>query len=82
MKITVTLTLEQSDDLDQHDVWPDGDMPESPNVEDVIAQMAQSGSVANVLRDWNLTPESIHIYLTATADNGEVLYSSVGEYTG
>lgn len=41
------LTIEQ--------IWPDGDAPENPTVDDVIAVLQKScGSVSRVIGDWEL----------------------------
>lgn len=43
-----------SADLSPRDIWPDGDAPENPTVDDVIAQMRKEGSLWSLARNWNL----------------------------
>lgn len=42
-------------DLTTEDIWPDGDAPEDPSADDVIAAIKRSSySVGNFLREWGL----------------------------
>lgn len=38
-------------------IWPDGDAPENPTVEDVRALFPWDGDPAALIREWNLIPE-------------------------
>ena len=38
------------------EIWPDGDAPENPTVEDVMAVIKKHGDTSAVLRDWNVYP--------------------------
>lgn len=40
--------------LDVDEIWPDGDAPENPTREDVIAVIKQCGGPKNVIPDWDL----------------------------
>jgi hypothetical protein len=40
--------------LDVDSMWPDGDAPESPTVEDVIGLIKKHGGIYRVLDEWNL----------------------------
>lgn len=39
------------------EIWPDGDAPENPTVDDVIAVIRKNGGVDDVLRNWNMLPQ-------------------------
>ena len=39
------------------EIWPDGDAPENPTVDDVIEVIRTCGGVSDVLRNWNLPPQ-------------------------
>lgn len=41
--------------LPLHHIWPDGDAPENPTVEDVRAVMPDWAS--SLISEWNLVPE-------------------------
>lgn len=47
-------TIEVGDEasLSVNEIWPDGDAPENPTVEDVIAKIKQS-SEFSFMSDWN-----------------------------
>lgn len=40
------------------EIWPDGDAPEDPTVEDVVAQMEKTRATP---QDWNLLPDRIEV---------------------
>ncbi len=40
--------------LDVEEIWPDGDWPENPTVDDVLKVIAQCGGKYRVLSDWDL----------------------------
>jgi hypothetical protein len=44
-------------ELGIHDIWPDGDAPDNPTVQDVVAVMRRCGSRSQVLSDWCLDAE-------------------------
>jgi hypothetical protein len=48
-----TLTVEE--------IWPDGDAPENPTVDDVIEVMRKSGSISRLCQDWNLRTEGVEV---------------------
>lgn len=48
-------------DLSVDEIWPDGNAPENPTRDDVIAVMQQSGSVARLCRDWSLEVEGLEV---------------------
>lgn len=41
---SLTMTIDE--------IWPDGDAPENPGVEDVLVALEESGSFISVLNDW------------------------------
>ena len=45
----VSLSVEQ--------IWPDGDAPENPTVDDVLDVIEQSGGKDRIFRDWDLDHE-------------------------
>jgi hypothetical protein len=49
--------------LQVREIWPDGDAPENPTVDDVIEVMKRTthGYVSNLIRDWNLEPENVTV---------------------
>lgn len=49
-------------ELAPEEIWPDGNAPENPTAEDVVAQMRKHcGGVGRLLPEWNLTPESVEV---------------------
>ncbi len=40
--------------LTKSQLWPDGDGPENPTVEDVEELIEESGGISCVIRDWGL----------------------------
>lgn len=48
-------------DLTVDEVWPDGDAPEHPAADDVIAVMRKSGSVSRLVGDWNLDTQGVEV---------------------
>lgn len=48
-------------DIPVRDIWPDGDAPANPTVEDVIALMLKSGSLSRLIDDWNLEVEVVEV---------------------
>jgi hypothetical protein len=65
---TITVWLEGVYDLTPEEVWPDG-VPEEFTAEDVVALMKGSGTIGNMMRDWNLGV-SVSVY----ADNEKALW--------
>jgi hypothetical protein len=47
--------------LSVQEIWPDGDAPENPTRDDVIAVMQKSGSLRRLLCDWNLDVEGVEV---------------------
>lgn len=54
--------------LEPHEVWPDGDMPENPTADDVLAVFKRDGGGWRALRDWELSVE-IKIYVETPNPN-------------
>lgn len=48
-------------DLTIGEIWPNGDAPEDPTVEDVIAEMGKWRSARTLSRDWNLEIEGVEV---------------------
>lgn len=42
------------------EIWPDGDAPENPTVEDVIAQVKKEGSARKIASNWGF---DIHVHV-------------------
>lgn len=40
--------------LSVEEIWPDGDAPENPTVQDVEHVLEECGGVERVIRDWDL----------------------------
>lgn len=53
-------TIEVGDEafLTIEEIWPDGDAPENPTVDDVIARIKRSGSRHHFATDWGF---QIHV---------------------
>lgn len=49
------------------EIWPDGDAPDEPNINDVIDVMKKSFSPLNVAKDWNLIDS---LYVNGVEWNG------------
>lgn len=52
-----TISINGEVELTPEEIWPDGDAPENPTVEDVLEQMQKSGSKENFMSSWNLGDE-------------------------
>lgn len=50
-----------SDTLAKRDIWPDGDAPENPTDEDVMAAMRKSGSLWMLAQEWNLDLQGVEV---------------------
>ena len=66
-----TVVIDGNFELDIEQVWPDGDAPENPTVEDVAAVMRKCGGRFSVLNDWNLEPRVL-VYKGYGAERAEV----------
>lgn len=45
------------------EIWPDGNAPEDPTADDVLAQMKKDGDKFRVINDWGLNEDTeIHIH--------------------
>lgn len=51
-----TISFLVSDTLTTEEIWPEGDAPVDPTVQDVYDVLRLSGDPICVARDWNLTP--------------------------
>lgn len=49
-----TISINGEVELTPEEIWPDGDAPENPTVEDVLEQMQKSGTKENFMSSWNL----------------------------
>lgn len=50
-----------SETLTTVDIWPDGDAPENPTVDDVIDKMSKSRSLRGLALDWNLDLQGVEV---------------------
>jgi len=57
--------------LSDRDLWPDGDAPEDPTVEDVAARLEAYGGARRVIMDWNLGDLRYFIDVYEPAKNAE-----------
>ena len=46
--------------LSIEDIWPDGDAPKNPTREEVAKRLRESGSLRQIILEWNL-PVSIDV---------------------
>lgn len=44
-----------------NDVWPDGDAPENPTVDDVLEVMQQEGRKSRMIENWNLPQPEVTV---------------------
>ncbi len=51
---TFHFSIEADLSLDVQDIWPDGDAPANPTLEDVLAVIKKCGGARRILEDWNL----------------------------
>lgn len=52
---TFNFTVDGAYSLTVDEIWPDGDAPENPSVQDVIAKVkSDCSSVYELIREWNL----------------------------
>lgn len=51
---TFSFRIEADVDLTLDELWPDGDAPDNPTVDDVIAIVERTPSLHRMLNDWNL----------------------------
>lgn len=50
-----------SDSLSVAEIWPDGDAPENPTIEDVLAEVRKAGSLRRLAQEWNLDIQGLDI---------------------
>lgn len=43
------------------EIWPNGDAPENPTRDDVIAQIAKEGNPRSFARNWNCDIEGVEV---------------------
>lgn len=48
------ITYELDVVLTQAEIWPDGDGPSEPTVENLVGKITRSGGFRKVFTDWNL----------------------------
>ncbi len=41
------------------EIWPDGDAPERPTAQDVIAEVEKTGRISALVQGWNLEPDTV-----------------------
>jgi hypothetical protein len=49
-------SVESHFDLDIDEIWPDGDAPENPTVDDVAAVCEKYAPISRWMSDWDLAP--------------------------
>lgn len=62
---TITIAIEAFHDLTVEQVWPDGDAPDAPTADDVMALLQRHG-LWHGLRDWSL---GFEVTITVNAPN-------------
>lgn len=67
---TFTISLEVSESLTVDEIWPEGDAPENPTVEDVRRALfgSKHKSVLTALEDWGLLSQLRQEEVTITDD--------------
>lgn len=53
-KPTFHFSISADVSLEVEDIWPDGDAPENPTVDDVVKVIEQCGGKMRVIEDWDL----------------------------
>jgi len=53
-KKTFFFNIEVDDTFELDDLWPDGDAPENPSLDDVVKLIQKDGGPDRVAEDWNL----------------------------
>jgi len=56
-------------ELDEDEIWPDGDAPPQPTAADVIKAMKQCGSKAGLIDEWSFADDLIIGICTADGDD-------------
>jgi len=51
---TFRLSYKLDVDLTEDDIWPDGDVPANPTVDDVYQVVEEAGGFVEIINDWNL----------------------------
>lgn len=63
-----TLTIEVSESLSVAEIWPDGDAPDSPTIEDVrkafLGDARRHSPIGHLLSDWGLEPTADDLIIT------------------
>ena len=57
LDMAFSFTLTGDSTLRVSDIWPDGDHPEHPTVEDVKKRVADDGGLKRILHDWCLADD-------------------------
>ena len=68
-----SIELDASLDLSIQEIWPDGDAPDNPTVDDVLKVLSNHGSVGTVLGDWGFSPEWRVYKMPMVTKTGRVL---------
>lgn len=53
-KTYFSVQVYSSDELSVSEIWPDGNAPENPTAEDVMAEIRKSGSISCFISGWNV----------------------------
>lgn len=60
---TFSFVFEGEVELSAGDIWPDGDAPENPTTQDVVARIqTRWWRIDRFMREWNLT-DDVHLYV-------------------
>lgn len=47
--------------LTVEEIWPDGNAPESPTVDDVLVEVRKAGSLYRLASEWNLDLQGVEV---------------------
>jgi hypothetical protein len=57
LKKTFTFEVSKTFEMSPEEIWPDGDGPEDPTLEDVFKEIEKCGGAQSAIYDWYLTDE-------------------------
>jgi len=76
--MSFTIDFSGSVSLRVSEIWPDGDAPDNPTVEDVMDKMRDCGSKSDLLEDWNIRD---YLNISVHDDNpDDAIDSSIEKY--
>jgi hypothetical protein len=76
MSVVFQFELSADVTLEVEDIWPDGDAPENPTVDEVLEVIRKCGGVRTVIRDWDLDND-LRLDVSGPDGNGGKAYKRV-----